>query len=116
MLFPAFLLTALLIELTPGPNMAWLALTSASEGKRAGLTAVAGIASGLAVLGAVSAFGLAQLASASPLVFNLLRYAGVAYLLWLAWSAWNGSDQASSDAGKKGTRLSAWFRHGLLLN
>jgi threonine/homoserine/homoserine lactone efflux protein len=67
-LFPAFLFTALLIELTPGPNMAWLALTSAGEGRRAGFAAVAGIALGLGMLGAVSAVGLAELATRSPLV------------------------------------------------
>lgn len=115
-LFPAFLLTALLIELTPGPNMAWLALTSAGEGRRVGLAAVAGIALGLAVLAAVSAFGLAELASASPVVFNLLRYAGVAYLLWLTWQAWSGEGEVSPGAAKDGAQLSAWFRHGLLLN
>lgn len=114
-LFVPFLITALLIELTPGPNMAWLALTSASHGKRAGFAAVAGIASGLALLGTASAFGLAELASRSPPAFNLLRYAGVAYLLWLAWKAWAGEREISPDAAHDG-ELSAWFRHGLLLN
>lgn len=115
-LFPAFLATALLIELTPGPNMAWLALTSASQGRRAGLAAVAGIALGLAVLGTVSALGLAELAAASPLIFNLLRYAGVVYLLWLAWQAWSGEGEVSPGTAKDKAQLSAWFRHGLLLN
>lgn len=115
-LFPAFLLTALLIELTPGPNMAWLALTSAGEGRRVGLAAVAGIALGLAVLAAVSAFGLAELARTSPVVFNLLRYAGVAYLLWLAWQAWSGEGEVSPGTAKDAAQLSAWFRHGFLLN
>jgi threonine/homoserine/homoserine lactone efflux protein len=115
-LFPAFLLTALLIELTPGPNMAWLALTSASEGRRAGLTAAAGIAFGLGVLASISAIGLAELATASPVVFNLLRYAGVAYLLWLSWQAWNGEHELSPGVANNNVQLSAWFRHGLLLN
>lgn len=115
-LFPAFLLTALLIELTPGPNMAWLALTSAGEGRRAGLAAVTGISLGLAVLGLAAALGLAELASASPLIFGLLRYAGVAYLLWLAWQAWNGEGEVSPGTAKDKTQFSAWFRHGLLLN
>lgn len=110
-----FLITAILIELTPGPNMAWLALTSASHGKRAGLAAVAGIAGGLALLAGASAAGLAELAARSPLAFGLLRYAGFAYLLWLAWQTWVGERQSASEdirhmvAGK-------WFRRGLLLN
>jgi threonine/homoserine/homoserine lactone efflux protein len=115
-LFPAFLFTALLIELTPGPNMAWLALTSAGEGKRAGFAAVAGIALGLGILGAASAVGLAELATRSPLVFSLLRYAGVAYLLWLVWQAWSGVGEVSPGEARDGARLSAWVRHGLLLN
>ncbi len=114
-LYAPFLLTTLLIELTPGPNMAWLALTSASHGKRSGFAAVAGIALGLALLAGASAVGLAELATRSPFVFGLLRYAGVAYLLWLAWKAWTGEDELSPDITNHDA-FGAWFRHGLLLN
>lgn len=114
-LFIPFLATTMLIELTPGPNMAWLALTSATQGKRSGFAAVAGIATGLAILAVASAVGLAELAARSPFAFGLLRYAGVAYLLWLAWQTWVGEKELATkqiDA----TALAAWFRHGLLLN
>ncbi len=114
-LYAPFLLTTLLIELTPGPNMAWLALTSASHGRRSGFAAAAGIALGLALLAAASAVGLAELATRSLVVFGLLRYAGVAYLLWLAWKAWTGEDELSPDIANQDA-LGAWFRHGLLLN
>ena len=114
-LFMPFLVTTLLIELTPGPNMAWLALTSASEGKRSGFAAVAGIALGLALLATASAIGLAELATRSPAIFSLLRYAGVAYLLLLAWKTWAGKDEPVANSISKNA-LSAWFRHGLLLN
>jgi threonine/homoserine/homoserine lactone efflux protein len=113
--FVPFLVTTLLIELTPGPNMAWLALTSASEGKRSGFAALAGIALGLAILAAASAIGLAELATRSPTIFSLLRYAGVAYLLWLAWKTWAGKDEPVPENISKNA-LGAWFRHGLLLN
>jgi threonine/homoserine/homoserine lactone efflux protein len=114
-LFLPFLITTMLIELTPGPNMAWLALTSATQGKRSGFAAVAGIATGLAILALASAMGLAALAARSPFAFSLLRYAGAAYLLWLAWQTWVGEKEAATreiDA----TAMAAWFRHGLLLN
>jgi threonine/homoserine/homoserine lactone efflux protein len=114
-LFAPFLLTALLIELTPGPNMAWLALTSASQGRQSGFAAVAGIALGLALLAAASAVGLAELATRSAFAFGLLRYAGVAYLLWLAWIAWTGDAELSPDIANQNVP-GAWFRHGLLLN
>ena len=100
-LFMPFLVTTLLIELTPGPNMAWLALTSASEGKRSGFAAVAGITLGLALLATASAIGLAELATRSPAIFSLLRYAGVAYLLLLAWKTWAGKDEPVANSISK---------------
>lgn len=112
--FLPFLLTAILIELTPGPNMAWIALTGASVGKRAALAATAGIALGLAVVGMAAAFGLAELAQASPYLFALLRYAGATYLLWLAWKAWQGKGDVSPEHAHNGNVQ--WFRHGLFLN
>ena len=112
--FLPFLLTAILIELTPGPNMAWIALTGASVGKRAALAATAGIALGLSVVGAATALGLAELAQASPYLFALLRYAGAAYLLWLAWKAWEGKNDVSPEHAHNGNVR--WFRHGLFLN
>lgn len=113
--FLPFLLTALLIELTPGPNMAWLALTAASEGRRAALAATAGIAVGLSIVALLAVFGLAGLAQASPALFSLLRYAGAAYLLWLAWQAWQGKEEVS--LGRvHGDGTAQWFRHGIWLN
>lgn len=113
--FLPFLLTAFLIELTPGPNMAWIALTGASVGKRAASAATAGIALGLTVVGMAAAFGLAELAQASPYLFALLRYAGAAYLFWLAWEAWSGQGDVSPGHAHDGN-AGQWFRHGLLLN
>jgi threonine/homoserine/homoserine lactone efflux protein len=114
-LFLPFLITTMLIELTPGPNMAWLALTSATQGKRPGFAAVGGIATGLAILALASAMGLAALAARAPFAFSLLRYAGVAYLLWLAWQTWVGEQEATANR-IDAAAMAAWFRHGLLLN
>lgn len=112
--FP-FLLTALVIEMTPGPNMAWLALTAVSAGRRVALVAMAGIAAGLALIGLLAALGLAELAQQSPTVFFLLRYAGAAYLLWLAWEAWTTREGDVSADGQGGF-TGQWFRRGLLIN
>jgi threonine/homoserine/homoserine lactone efflux protein len=51
----AFLSTALLIELTPGPNMTYLAVLTLGEGRRAGLAAVAGVGIGLLIAGVLAA-------------------------------------------------------------
>ena len=96
--------------------MAWLIVTSASKGKRPGFAAVSGIALGLAIIGAAAAAGLAQLATASPIVFDILAYAGVIYLLWLAVTAWRDASMRGKDFGPGTQPLWSWFRHGLSLN
>ena len=115
-MLPSFLLVVLLVELTPGPNMGWLALLSASEGRRAGFAATAGIALGLAIIAAASALGLAQLAQASTVIFNLLRYAGAAFLLWLAWEAWVGEREVSPSTFRENDRPAKHFLRGVIIN
>ncbi|NCN83985.1 MAG: LysE family translocator [Sphingomonadales bacterium] len=115
-MLPSFLLVVLLVELTPGPNMGWLALLSASEGRRAGFAATAGIGLGLAVIAAASTLGLAQLAHQSALVFDLLRYAGSAFLLWLAWEAWVGEREVSPSTVYRDGTPAKHFRRGLIIN
>jgi threonine/homoserine/homoserine lactone efflux protein len=110
----AFALTSLIVELTPGPNMAWLALVAAAEGRSRGYAAVAGVALGLAVVGALAASGLAALIAASPAAYQTLRLAGVAWLLWLAWEGWRG--EQGDCAVEKGQPLRLWFRRGLVTN
>src|ERR1700754_3707386 len=95
----AFALTSLVIEITPGPNMTYLAALSLSSGMRTGFAAVAGIALGLMTYGVIAAFGLAAVIDNSPLLYGVLRWGGVAFLLWLAWEAWPGNEQASSELG-----------------
>jgi len=114
----AFALTALIIEITPGPNMTYLAALSLSGGMRAGFAAVAGIAIGLATYGIVAALGLAAVIDNSPLLYGLLRWGGVAYLLWLAWEAWSSERETSPDASD-GMDIGPWgvaFRRGLITN
>ena len=113
----AFALTALIIEITPGPNMTYLAALSLSGGMRTGFAAVAGIAIGLLTYGIIAALGLAAVIDNSPLLYGLLRWGGVAYLLWLAWETWSSERETSPDAtdGPDGEPWIA-FRRGLITN
>lgn len=106
-----FAAAVLLIELTPGPNMAWLAGLAATEGKRSGLSAVAGIALGLLANGALTALGLATLLTAMPALLHGLRLAGAAMMVWLAIEAWRGAEKAPPPTA---TRRA--FATGALLN
>lgn len=111
-----YLILCLTIELTPGPNMAYLAVLTTSSGRRAGFAAVLGIALGLAALGGLAAFGVAEIIHTSPLLLKLLRWAGFFYLLWLAWDTWNGEKETSpSRAGFVYHRL-RYIRRGLITN
>jgi threonine/homoserine/homoserine lactone efflux protein len=109
----SFALTSLIIEMTPGPNMTYLALVSASEGRRAGFATVAGIALGLAIIGLIAALGVAELIQASPLLYEALRWAGVLFLLFLAYEGWKGEDQVAT-AGTGDRRR--YFLRGLVTN
>jgi threonine/homoserine/homoserine lactone efflux protein len=93
-----FLLAVALVELTPGPNMAYLSLVSLRNGRRAGLATVAGVTLGLAVYLAAAVAGLAEIAVAQPIVFAVLRWAGVVYLLWLAVQTWRGDEAGPEGA------------------
>ncbi len=87
LILPAFLLAMVLIELTPGPNMGYLALVSTARGRKAGALTVVGITIGLSLYLAVSIYGLTGTPLASPTVLWGLKWAGVGYMLWLALEA-----------------------------
>ncbi len=110
----SFALTSFLIELTPGPNMTYLALVSASDGRKAGFATVAGVTLGLAIIGLLAAFGVAELVQASRLAYDGLRWAGVLFLLYLAWDGWRQS--ADKVAALEHDGLVRYFRRGLVTN
>jgi len=91
-----FLLAVTLIELTPGPNMSWLAVLAATRGRGAGLAAVAGVTAGLAVYMLAAAFGVGAIFVREPALYQALRWAGVAYLVWLAIEAWTSAGAVPS--------------------
>ncbi len=113
----AFAFTSLVIELTPGPNMAYLAILSAGAGRRAGFAAVLGVALGLLIVGLGAALGLTALIASSNALYQTLRWAGALFLFWLAWEGWRGETEASP--GKVGSGLddhARYFMRGLVTN
>lgn len=111
----AFSLAAIAIELTPGPNMVWLALVAITDGRRAGFAAVAGVFLGLALVAVAVAFGLGAVVANSPAAYQVLRLAGIAYLLWLAVEAWRSGAQGAGQAPVQG-RAAKYFLRGLITN
>jgi threonine/homoserine/homoserine lactone efflux protein len=82
-----FALACLVLVLTPGPNMMYCASRSICQGHAAGMISLAGVGVGFIVHMLAAAFGLTALFLAIPFAYDLVKYLGAAYLLWMAWNA-----------------------------
>jgi threonine/homoserine/homoserine lactone efflux protein len=109
-----FLFAAIIIELTPGPNMTWIALIAASKGKRLALSAVLGIAIGLTIAGLIAIFGFSVLIENNPIIFNVLRFAGTIYILYLAFSSLSFSRKLQNKEFEKSSFR--YFSQGFVIN
>ena len=78
-----FAASALVLNLTPGADMLFVAGSSVAHGRRSGVLAALGVGAGCLLHLALGALGFAALLAASPLAFAALRWAGAAYLVWL---------------------------------
>lgn len=94
----AFALASLIVYATPGVDMAYIASQSLGHGRRAGLWAACGTVLGVSLQAGAAAIGVTALFAASPLVFEILRWAGVAYLAWLGAKILLSQDSAPEAA------------------
>jgi threonine/homoserine/homoserine lactone efflux protein len=112
----AFTAVSLLLCVAPGPDNLFVLTQSALYGRMAGLTVTLGLCTGLIAHTAAVALGVAALIKASPLAFNLLKYAGAAYLLYLAWLTLRAGPDTLSI--KRATQPDGWqlYRRGIIMN
>jgi threonine/homoserine/homoserine lactone efflux protein len=82
-----FAAAALFMVLTPGPNMIYLVSRSISQGRQPGIISLIGVVGGFFVHMLAAAVGLTALFMAVPLGYEVLKWAGACYLLWMAWQA-----------------------------
>jgi threonine/homoserine/homoserine lactone efflux protein len=111
-----FILAVFLLELTPGPNMAYLATLALARGRAAGLYATLGVALGLSVHAVVTVFGAGTLIQHYPWLYEVLRWTGVAYLLFLAWEGWWSEKENSPDRADLFATAGPLFLRGFLSN
>ena len=111
----AFLLTTLVVVATPGAGALFTIGAGLGRGRRASLVAAVGCTIGIVPHLVAAATGLAALMHASALAFQGLKYAGVAYLLFLAWATLRDKGALGVDAAEPS---SAWrtIRQAVLLN
>lgn len=81
--FALFIAASVVLIVTPGPDMLLVIARSLAGGPRDGVLVAAGLVGGLLLHTAIVSLGLAALLAASALAFNVLKWAGAAYLLWL---------------------------------
>jgi threonine/homoserine/homoserine lactone efflux protein len=113
----SFALASLIIELVPGPNQTYLAALTITSGMRAGLSALAGIALGLSIYGLAASLGVAAIVERSNTLYEILRWTGALYFLWLAWESWRDEPLALHDAAEAEARaMRTGFRRGLITN
>lgn len=78
---------ALLVVLTPGPNMVYLLSRSLCQGRHAGIISLLGVIAGFLVHMLAAAIGLTALFLAIPFAYEAVKWAGALYLFYLAWQA-----------------------------
>jgi threonine/homoserine/homoserine lactone efflux protein len=83
----AFGVASLVLAATPGPGVLYIVTRTLAQGRRAGLASVAGVALGNLGNAMGASLGLAALLAVSSLAFNVVKYAGAAYLVWLGIKA-----------------------------
>ena len=112
----SFLLTALVICVTPGTGALFTLAAALGRGARAGVLAAFACTLGTLphLLAAIT--GLAALLQASGVAFEVVKYAGVAYLLWMAWSTWRDTGALQVSAADERASVRSVIVSGIGVN
>lgn len=111
-----FLITCLIVVLIPGTGVIFTVSTGLTAGKRASVFAALGCTAGIIPHLLASVLGLSALLHTSALAFDMLKYAGVAYLLYVSYATWR--DRSAFAVSETPTLSSArnLMLRGLLMN
>ena len=111
-----FVGAGLLLNITPGPDVLYIVGRSIGQGRVAGLVSVLGISTGCLFHVASAALGLSALMVALPVAYDVIRYAGAAYLVWLGLRAIVSRTSPLEVHRVAPERLGRVFRQGVLTN
>lgn len=113
-----FILTALILVISPGPNMIYLISKSITQGKKSGFISLAGVVCGFLFHIIMVSFGLTAVLLAVPLAYTILKAVGTVYLLYLAYQAIKPKSRNIFDVDKNGAHDSPkkLFTIGFLTN
>src|SRR5436190_18211390 len=111
-----FCLAALALLAIPGPAVLYIVVQSAEQGRKVGLASVGGVHVGSLVHVAAATAGLSALIVASALAFNVVKYAGAAYLVYLGIRKLLGRDDRSLGPGEERVSYRRAFARGAVVN
>src|SRR5215471_518587 len=114
--FAAFALTAIVLLLIPGPAVLYIVAQSVEHGRRAGLTAVAGVHVGSAVHVFAATVGLSALLVSSAVAFSAVKFIGAIYLIYLGIQRLRNRDGGDSTPSASERNLGRIFRQGIVVN
>lgn len=112
-----FFSAAVLLNLSPGPDMAYILGQTLSRGRQQGFAAMLGIWTGAALHVVMAAVGLSAILATSALAFSIVKWVGAAYLIWLGIKMLlSRGDQFISSEKADNKRLSAIYWQGMLVS
>ncbi|WP_337043938.1 LysE family translocator [Emticicia sp. 17c] len=116
--FETFLLTGLLLNLTPGNDTIFILSKSIAQGKKAGIVSALGISTGCVVHTILAAFGLSVIIAQSVMLFTAIKYAGAIYLLYMGVQMLrsNASFNASATLQQTKPSYNRIYRDGIITN
>jgi threonine/homoserine/homoserine lactone efflux protein len=105
----SFIILVIGLALTPGPNMMLYISHTLSYGRTAGWATVAGITSAFVFHITATVFGLTALLLVVPVAYKILKYAGIAYLLWLAFKNLQNKEWVSANTVETDSKKPSYF-------
>lgn len=114
--FEVFLVSGILLNLTPGSDTIYILSRSIAQGKQAGISSVLGISSGIIVHTLLAALGLSMILAQSATAFLVVKMLGAAYLLYLGWSTLRSKEAVFTLAETAETAHWKLYWQGLLTN
>jgi homoserine/homoserine lactone efflux protein len=114
--FGVFVLAALAVVLSPGPDTLIILRHSLTSGRDVGLSAVAGVQVGLAVHTLLAVLGISLIVASSPLLFHAIGILGALYLGWLGLQGFREGGLAGFDGGGAAASAARAFREAMLTN
>ena len=111
-----FLVASALLTIAPGPDIVYVLTRGIAQGTRAGIAAALGFASGCVFHTVLAAVGIAALIRSSPVAFDLVRYAGAAYLVWIGIQALRHRSSFSIEGDREKRALATIYRQSVIGN